>query len=367
MNVLVWSSWVAHPVGGTERISLELALGLHKRNHHVALIGAFDNAPELRAKIPPDMPYYFFDIHRRRPKPYLAAARLYARVIREHKIEIVSAHGTMFALHEICKRAKIPMIWTIHGAQPLPKGAFGRLKIAAVNRVFAHPGTHLVAVSAATAKILRANFPKLDKNRVHIIHNGAPDEADLLNLPLPKAGPPWNLGFVGRLAERKRPLDLVEVAQKLGDSLDFSLQVFGAGPLLGALRDKIQQKKLEKNFILHGYWDKGSAGMVKKFHILVHTDSTEPFGGALVEAQLGGRPVVAYNVGGNPEIVEHGVTGWLVPLGDTAALADGVRKIAGKNYANFSAAARNRATETFPVSKMVEKYESLFANLCAKR
>ena len=97
MNVLVWSSYVAHPVGGQERTSLEIALQLHQRGHHVVLVGAYDNAPELRAKIPATMPYYFFDMHRRRVKPHFAAKRLLRRVMEQHHIQIVSAHGSVFA------------------------------------------------------------------------------------------------------------------------------------------------------------------------------------------------------------------------------------------------------------------------------
>src|ERR1039458_1077206 len=97
MNVLVWNSWVAHPAGGMERIALEIALQLHSRKHTVVLVGAYDNAPELRARIPADMPYYFFDLYSRRFKPHFAAGRLLGRVIRDHEIEIMSAHGSVFA------------------------------------------------------------------------------------------------------------------------------------------------------------------------------------------------------------------------------------------------------------------------------
>ena len=56
MNVLVWSSYVAQPVGGQERFALGLALHLHQRGDHVVLVGAYDNVDELRRKIPPEMP-----------------------------------------------------------------------------------------------------------------------------------------------------------------------------------------------------------------------------------------------------------------------------------------------------------------------
>src|ERR1017187_1125567 len=120
MNVLVWNSWVAHPAGGMERIALEIALQLHSRKHTVVLVGAYDNAPELRARIPADMPYYFFDLHRSRIKPHLAARRLLTRVMREHQIAAVSAHGNIFGLYVACQKVHVPLVWTIHGAGPRP-------------------------------------------------------------------------------------------------------------------------------------------------------------------------------------------------------------------------------------------------------
>ena len=365
MNVLVWNSWVARPVGGMERVALELALRLHERQHRVVLVSAYDNAPELRVRIPSDMPYYPFDIHQRRVKPHLKAARLLWRVTGEHQIEVISGHGSMIAPYEVCRLRGIPLVWTLHGAGDRPQGIIGRLKTAAVGRILAAQTTQVVAVSHATAEILRQQFPRLDEARLHVIHNGIITAEPLAALPLPQPGPPWQLGFIGRLAERKRPLDLIDIAQKLNGSLDFRIHVFGEGPLLATLRAAIQQHRLEQRFVLHGYWDKGSAGMVEQIHLLVHTDSVEPFGGALLESQLGGRPVVAYRVGGNPEIVEHGATGWLVPLADTGALADGVRVVTSEKFAGMSQAARERAARMFSLARMTDEYIALFNQACA--
>src|SRR6266481_4209167 len=117
----------------------------------------------------------------------------------------------------------------------------------------------------------------------------------------------WNCDWSSDVCSSDlRPLDLVEVARKLYKQLDFKLHVFGEGPLQEPLKAAVASHHLENRFVLHGYWDKGSAGMLEQIQLLVHSDGVEPFGGALLEAQLAGRPVVAYRVGGNPEIVEHG-------------------------------------------------------------
>jgi glycosyltransferase involved in cell wall biosynthesis len=367
MNILVWCSWVAHPAGGLERIALEIARQLHARGHRVVLVGPYENSKELRQQIPANMPYYPFDVHRRWPKPHFAAGRLLSRLVAEHSIQLVSAHGSVMAPYRVCKRRDLPFVLTLHGLSPQTRQWGNRLMNFVLARVFMGGPTQLVAVSAATAQVAREQFPKLDTRRLQVIHNAATDEAGLLALPLRSAAGCWHLGFIGRLVERKRPLDLVEIARQLRGTLEFKLHVFGQGPLMEPLRAAVRRENLDERFVLHGYWDQGSPAMLEQLHLLVHTDSMEPFGGALLEAQLSGRPVVAYRVGGNPEIVAHGQTGWLAPLGDTKGIAEGVRLVTSEGYAAFCEHARKRAAELFPRSKMIDKYEDLFLGLCALR
>jgi glycosyltransferase involved in cell wall biosynthesis len=363
MNVLVWSSYVAQPVGGQERTSLEIALQLYQRGHHVILVGAYDNAPELRAKIPAAMPYYFFDMHRRRIKPHLAVARLLQRLMKRHQIQVVSAHGSVFALHEICRWRGIPMVWTIHGAQPRSPGILNRLKTALVRHVVTWPGTHIVGVSRATAEIIHGQFPKMENSQVHYIITGGMNDDALATLPPPQPGPPWHLGFIGRIVRQKRPLDLVEVAQGLEGHLDYRMHVFGDGPLLGELRDAIEQSGIAEKFIVHGYWDRGTPGMIEQLQILIHPSEEEPLGLSLIEAQLGARPVVAYKVGGIPEILEEGVTGLMVPVGDVPGLIAAIRSVSGQVFTSYSQAARKRATKQFTMKQMIDQYEALLERL----
>ena len=366
MNVLVWSSWVAYPVGGQERVSLEIALQLHRRGHRVALVGAYDNVAELRAKIPAEMPFYHFDLHRKRVKPHLAAIRLIGRAAREINAEVISAHGNMFAAHEVARRRDIPFVWTIHGSGNLGTGLIDRVKNAALRRVVNHPRSHLVAVSADSARIIARNYPSLPAERLHVIHNGAVEEPGLLALAPAPIGPPWRLGFIGRLVEGKGPLDLVGLAQRLAGKIDFQIHVFGNGPQEDALRVGMQEANVADRFVLHGYWDKGSPGMVEQFHILIHPSRAEGFASTFLEAQLGARPVIGYNIGGNPESVEDGVTGRLVPLKVLDALAAAVRELTEpRTYRRFADAARPRTMEKFTLARMTDRYLALFEQACA--
>ena len=283
----------------------------------------------------------------------------------EYKIQIVSAHGSVFAIHEMCRRRKIPMVWTIHGAAARSPGILNRLKTASVRHVLTWKGTHIVGVSRTTSELIHGQFPEMDAARVHYIITGGMNDTALAALPPPQPGPPWQLGFIGRIVPQKRPLDLVEVARGLEGHLDYRMHVFGDGPLLGSLREAVQKSGLAEKFVLHGYWDKGTPGMVEQFQILVHPAEEEPLGLSLIESQLAARPVVAYKVGGIPEILLGGITGRMVTVGDTAGLTAAVRSIAGPSFVSLSQAARQRATQEFTIKHMIDQYETLFEKICA--
>jgi glycosyltransferase involved in cell wall biosynthesis len=62
--------------------------------------------------------------------------------------------------------------------------------------------------------------------------------------------------------------------------------------------------------------------------VIVHTSTApEPFGRVIVEGMLAGRPVIATNIGGPAEVLNHGETGYLVPPDDAQILADVLRTL----------------------------------------
>ncbi|MCG3147271.1 MAG: D-inositol-3-phosphate glycosyltransferase [Verrucomicrobiae bacterium] len=258
------------------------------------------------------------------------------------------------------------MVWTIHGARPVePTGLIAKIKKAAVARMLYHPLCHIVGVSRVTADVTVRRFPQMDSAKVHAIITGGMDDVSLLGLAAPQPGPPWQLGFIGRVVPQKQPLHLVDVAAQLCDSIDFRMHVFGDGPLLKELQRAISRAGLTERFILHGYWNKGAAGMLQQLHLLVHPAAEEPLGLVMIEAQLAARPVVAYRVDGIPETVVHGRTGYLAPPGDVGALVEGIRQLTSLQFTQFSAAAREHAGARFTLARMAEQYETLFQRLCA--
>jgi glycosyltransferase involved in cell wall biosynthesis len=102
--------------------------------------------------------------------------------------------------------------------------------------------------------------------------------------------------------------------------------------------------------------------------LLVHPSLEEGFCNAILEAMAASRPVVATNVGGNPEAVVYGTTGLLVPPGDAGGLATAMLRVLGDPAwaCELGAAGRRRVEERFDMTRMVRAFESVYRRFPAR-
>jgi glycosyltransferase involved in cell wall biosynthesis len=135
---------------------------------------------------------------------------------------------------------------------------------------------------------------------------------------------------VGGIQRRKGQLDLVEAAGRLVPR--FPNLVF---VLCGAAADaeyharvlqRIEELRLGAHFRFPGF-QSDVRSLLAHCELLVHPAHSEGFGLAIIEAMAAGRPVVSTRSGGPEEILEDGVSGLLVPVGDPAALAEAVARV----------------------------------------
>jgi glycosyltransferase involved in cell wall biosynthesis len=96
---------------------------------------------------------------------------------------------------------------------------------------------------------------------------------------------------------------------------------------------------------------------------------SEALSNTLLESMAAGVPVVATRVGGNPEVVEHGVTGYLVPPREPEALAATIARILEQPTLAqaMGQAGRQRAVEHFSLDRLTQETESLYLRLLMKR
>lgn len=105
--------------------------------------------------------------------------------------------------------------------------------------------------------------------------------------------------------------------------------------------------------------------LLQQGSLLVLSSLQEGFPNVVLEAMAAGLPVVATDVGGLPEIVQQGETGWLVPPKDIKALADAISHLLAHDALRiaFGRAGRKRAEESFSMAATVEQHERVFLRL----
>jgi len=96
--------------------------------------------------------------------------------------------------------------------------------------------------------------------------------------------------------------------------------------------------------------------------LLLLPSDAESFGLAALEAMACGVPVIGTGVGGLPEVVQDGVTGFLRPVGDVDGMAEAALALLSdeERWRHFSADARRRAVEDFPTDQIVQRYRKVY-------
>jgi glycosyltransferase involved in cell wall biosynthesis len=173
---------------------------------------------------------------------------------------------------------------------------------------------------------------------------------------------------VGRLIPRKAVDQLVRVVAALGLAR-LRLLVVGDGPLAASLAALARDLGVERQVRLLGRVPEAEKfGLLRMADFLCSASQHEGFGLSYLEAMACGRPIVAYDNGGQRDFVEQGVAGFLAPLNDQAVLAARCRALAEDPAlrAALGAGARRRA-ETLTIEACAREYEALFAKAVAAR
>lgn len=175
--------------------------------------------------------------------------------------------------------------------------------------------------------------------------------------------------FVGRLVERKGVEYLVRAVEQLRRTRPAVLTVVGEGQWETKIRDAVRQCGGEEWVTFAGRVPAAELRALYAgtdvFVLPAVVDSkgdTEGLGVVLLEAMRFGRPVVASAVGGIPDIVEDGRTGWLVPAGDVAELAGALDRVAADPEAarRVAAAGRSMALDRFSWSSILARLSACY-------
>ena len=189
------------------------------------------------------------------------------------------------------------------------------------------------------------------------VHHGM--QADLYE---PRYGPGDYLAFLGRISPEKRPDRAIALARRSGLPLKIAAKVDAAD--LRYFQEKIEplligQKLVE--FVGEIGDDEKSDFLGGARALLFPIDWPEPFGLVMIEAMACGTPVIAYGCGSVPEVIDDGVTGFIVANDDEAIAA--ISRIPSLNRREV----RRRFDERFSSVAMAQRYLDLYARLAGAR
>lgn len=166
----------------------------------------------------------------------------------------------------------------------------------------------------------------------------------------------------------KRPLDVLEIFLKINKKIPSKLVLLGRGPELKSLEAKVDQLNIQNEVYFVGesiYVDP----YVASADLFLLPSEQESFGLSALEAMAYGVPVIATNVGGIPEVVHNGNTGYLSNVGDISKMAeDSIRLLKdGKLYSKISECAQEIAEKNFSLNKILNQYENFYQNILEKK
>ncbi|MBP0614422.1 glycosyltransferase family 4 protein [Jiella mangrovi] len=326
--------------GGTERIVHDLSKALESLDVSVTLFAPSDSTSEVSrigdleslkgledryGQVPPSIPQV------------LEAVQMEALRRRLDEFDIVHCHGEFFHAALLGERRRHSLT-TIHWrVDELDRELFFR----------AFPDLPVAGISRSQL----AQIPV--SNRAGVVHHGIAEERYRLG-----SGDGGHAAFIGRMTDQKQPdaairiAGAANVAIRLAGAVDVGNPTYfdervrpllgDAAQFVGPVDDTGKQELL---------------GGAKA--LLFPIDWPEPFGLVMIEAMACGTPVIAFNRGSVPEVVEEGVTGFVVETEDQAAAA--LAKVGDLDRRTI----RQRFEERFTARRMAEDYLALYRKLLA--
>ena len=324
--------------GGTERVVHWITEALVAQGHDVTLFASGDS--QTSAKLETVWPQAL------RLSPVTDWIATYVLMIeqvaqRAHEFDVLHFHIDYWP-NSVFTRLGVPFVTTLHG----------RLNLAEFKVVYNRfPTVPLVSISESQ----RTPVPEL--GWVGTVYHGMP--ADLLT-PKPTGGPGY-FAFLGRISPEKRVDRAIEIAAACGVELRVAAKVDRAD-------DEYYENEIKHLFELPHVNYIGEINDAQKVGflsdataLLLPIDWEEPFGLVMIEAMACGTPVIAFRRGSVPEVIEDGVTGFIVD--DMAGAIAAAKRI----HTIDRAGVRKRFEQRFTNLRMADDYMAIYQKLIAAK
>ncbi|MBV8092922.1 MAG: glycosyltransferase family 4 protein [Acetobacteraceae bacterium] len=324
--------------GGTERIVSYLTEALMALGHDVTLFASGDS--QTSADLDPVWPRALrLDPVLRDPIPPLMLQLERVRE-RAHEFDVLHFHLDYWPF-SLFSRQSTPFLTTLHGRLDLPE----------LKPIFAaFPGAHLVSISNAQRR------PLPEAQFMETVQHGLPEE---LLSPCADVAPHY-FAFLGRIAPEKGPDAAIRIARRCGIPLKIAAKIDRADQ--DYFEEIIRPMLNEPGVELVGEINERdkSAFLSGALALLMPINWPEPFGLVMIEAMACGTPVIAFDRGSVREVLEDGVTGWVVR--DDSEAVGAAARLDGLSRAGI----RERFRARFTARRMAEDYLRLYRSIGAR-
>ena len=177
------------------------------------------------------------------------------------------------------------------------------------------------------------------------------------------------VGMVSCLKPQKAPLDYVKACIDIYNKMTgVNFLLVGDGVLRKRCKEELAKSGLNGRFIFTG-WRRDVADILDIIDVVVLTSKWEGMPIAIIEALSKGKPVVATDTGGVRELIKYGITGYVTKPGEYKETSEIILKVLKDKvlYNKMSYEARLSIDESFDVTAMVDKIDSLYMSMCSSR
>jgi glycogen(starch) synthase len=362
MRVLFWCLTFWPNIGGLEVLASKLLPSLRQRGYDFLVV-----APRNYTDLPDGENYEGIPVRRlafQTPLPsgvdhVLEVRRQVIDLKRRFAPDLIHVNGIggpsdFFHLTTI-QAHKSPVVVTLHNPWPVLADGMAAATLRQADWV--------VGVSTSILERARRLAPEVD-SRSSVIYNAVPCPA-LAPQPLPILDP--RLLSVGRLVYEKGLDIAIRAFRMILERFPRArLTIAGDGPLRSELQQQAACDGIDHAVDFIGWVVPDAVAALMNEHTLVLMPSREePFGLVALQAALMSRPIVATRVGGLPEVVTHGETGYLVESEDPASLADAASLLLSRPELaqKLGRAARSRALVVFGWEEQVGNYDALYRKI----
>jgi N-acetyl-alpha-D-glucosaminyl L-malate synthase BshA len=365
---------VCYPThGGSGVVASELAIGLAKKGHEVHIISyatPFRLRTFYRNIFVHEIEVATYPLFKYPPYELSLVTKL-VEIAETRGLDIIHAHyavphaASAYLARQILNSERLKTITTLHGTDITLVGAdpsFQRVVKFAIEKSD--------GVTAVSRYLMQRTVEEFDIRReIRVIPNFVEiarpaQNRDLCSRETLAPRGEKILMHASNFRPVKRIADVVRIFARVRERIPAKLVLIGDGPERLFIQQLVRELKLNADVQFMGEQDQLEALFLCADLFLLPSEQ-ESFGLTALEAMNCGVPVIATAIGGLPEVITHGETGYLFPVGDVADMAASAVALLTDpaRHALFRAQARKRAEESFDADRIIPLYEAFYEEI----